>query len=263
MMFRVKKHKQLLAYLRQGDFSHPGEIEAIQLAMKNIPQNHLRQILDVGSGLGGTADYLQKQGFGSVAGLDIDPILIEYAKKHYPNARFIEGDIQQELVGLSPIRFDLIYCFSSFFCFKNQEQALKQMAKLANPGCQLIVFDYSRQNTKSIKSPFPWSSTASHFNPIFLPELKRQLEKTGWSFKSSLDISAHFDRWYTELLARFLAKRQECIERFDKATFDEMCAGFSHLLQEIQSGRVGGLIAFSEWNYARGLIAGLGNKGNL
>lgn len=239
----MQKHKQLLAYLRQGDFSHPGEVEAIQLAMKEIAKSPSRHVLDVGSGLGGTASYMQAQGFGKVVGLDIEPSLVEYAKKHYPAVTFVMGDIHNSDL---KTHFDLIYCLSAFFCFKNQQEALRQMSKLASPGCQLVLFDYSRPDTRPIDSPFPWSKSASHFNPIYLPELKRQLEATGWKFKNSLDISLYFERWYRELLAQFSSKRQECIQLFDKVTFDEMYAGFSHLLQDIQDGRVGGLIAVSE-----------------
>lgn len=32
----MNKSKQLLSYLRQGDFAHPGEIEAIELAIHSI-----------------------------------------------------------------------------------------------------------------------------------------------------------------------------------------------------------------------------------
>ncbi|WP_156411958.1 methyltransferase domain-containing protein, partial [Legionella bozemanae] len=64
--------KQILAMLREGDFAHPGETEAIELSLSPIAKNSEARLLDVGCGLGGTAHYVQKKGWGTVTGVDID-----------------------------------------------------------------------------------------------------------------------------------------------------------------------------------------------
>lgn len=87
--------KEFLAYLRQGDFAHPGEIDAIELALAPIAKKNSQRILDVGCGLGGTAEYVQRHGWGRVMGIDLDPGLTQYAKTHYPTVSFAQGDIHQ------------------------------------------------------------------------------------------------------------------------------------------------------------------------
>lgn len=124
---KMNDSKQLLSYARRGDFAHPGEIKAIQLAMSPIAKNPSQRLLDVGCGLGGTAHYLQQHGWGEVVDVDIDG--------------------------------------------------------------ELMIFDYSRPSVSSLESPFPWSTTASRFNPIYLPEIKDQLLSSNWCFKTSLDVS--------------------------------------------------------------------------
>jgi hypothetical protein len=54
--------KQILALVRDGDFAHAGEEEAIERAMRAVPKDRNRLILDAGCGRGGTAAYLQHHG---------------------------------------------------------------------------------------------------------------------------------------------------------------------------------------------------------
>ncbi len=236
--------KQLLSYVRQGDFAHPGEIEAIELALGPIAKNKMHRILDVGCGLGGSAHYLQQQGWGNVTGIDIDDELIAHATERYSDISFMHGDILQGDTFLNQT-FHVIYCFSAFFCFDPQQTVLSQMFKVAENGCNLVLFDYSRPTEQSIDSPFPWSKTASKFNPIYLPEIKAQLQASGWNFKESRDISHQFDHWYADLLQQFEVKRDGIVSQFGEIMFSRMQEGYAQLLREIRENRIGGIIIYA------------------
>ncbi|KTD27051.1 MULTISPECIES: class I SAM-dependent methyltransferase [Legionella] len=238
--------KQLLSFARNGDFAHPGEVEAIQLAMTSIEKNKSQRILDVGCGLGGTAHYLQQRGWGQITGIDLDSELIQYAQQNYPEISFIDGNILQAEFLLSQT-FNVIYCFSSFFCFTSQQEALYQFSRLAERGCTLVIFDYSRPNKSPIDSPFSWSKTASQFNPIYLPELKEQLAGTGWKFKTSLDVTTQFEHWYIQLLHHFDVKRDALVERFGGALFQLMYNGYQQLLTDIRKQKIGGIIVYATY----------------
>ena len=236
--------KQILALARQGDFAHPGEIEAIQLAMDPIPKNKSQRLLDVGCGLGGTADYLQRHGWGEVSGIDLDNELIQYAKSHYSNVSFIQGDILQPDHYL-PKTFQVIYCFSAFFSFKSQLDALFQLSRVAADDCELMIFDYSRSSATQLDSPFPWANPTSRFQPIYLPELKEQLLQSGWHFKKQIDISHQFEKWYIHLLLQFDLRRDEIIAKFNEFTFEQMVAGYKQLLLSINQKEIGGIIVYA------------------
>ncbi len=45
--------KQILALIRDGDYAHAGEEEAIELTLKNVSKDPGRRVLDVGCGRGG------------------------------------------------------------------------------------------------------------------------------------------------------------------------------------------------------------------
>ena len=79
--------KRILALIRDGDYAHAGEEEAIERAFRSIPKSADRWMLDVGCGRGGTAEYLRRHGWGHAEGLDRDADSIEYARATYPEDR--------------------------------------------------------------------------------------------------------------------------------------------------------------------------------
>lgn len=241
----MSQAKQLLSFARQGDYAHPGEVEAIQLAMAPIAKNKSQRLLDVGCGLGGTAHYLQQRDWGKIVGVDLDQEIIQYAKKRYSKVSFIPGNILQSERFLSQT-FHVIYCFSSFFCFASQQEALHQFSRLAEKRCNLMIFDYSRPDESPVDSPFSWSKTASRFHPIYLAELKNQLVAAGWRFKASLDISTQFEYWYTQLLHHFDSKRDAILARFEQSLFNLMYESYQQLLTFIKEQKIGGIIVYAE-----------------
>lgn len=236
--------KQILALLREGDFAHPGEIEAIELTLSPIAKDSTVRLLDVGCGLGGTAHYVQKEGWGLVTGVDMDRDLIEHAQSHYPDIQFVCEDILQsdKLLHQS---FQCIYSFSAFFCFASQERALKNLSQLAAPNGSLVLFDYSRSDMMPIQSPFLWSKTSSFFYPIYLPELKTKLSSTGWRFKESVDLSQHFIRWYTLLLHYFEQKREQVEQQFGQQSWDVLYSGYRQLLMDLNAQKIGGIVVYA------------------
>src|SRR5271168_691621 len=85
--------KRILALVRDGDYAHAGEEEAIERSFRSIPKNPGHRLLDVGCGRGGSAEYLRRQGWGEVVGIDRDSDSIEYARATYPEVGFHVCDV--------------------------------------------------------------------------------------------------------------------------------------------------------------------------
>ena len=64
--------KHLVAFLRGKNYAHAGEEEAISIVLDEFPKKNDRVILDVGCGLGETANFIQKNGWRLVTGFDIE-----------------------------------------------------------------------------------------------------------------------------------------------------------------------------------------------
>src|SRR5690348_2894853 len=108
--------KQLLALIRDSDYAHAGEEEAIELALRSVPRRPDQLLLDVGCGRGGTAKYVQDRGWGSVAGLDVEPDSIARARQVYPGIAFHACDVVRAGAVIGR-RHDVIYLFNSFDAF--------------------------------------------------------------------------------------------------------------------------------------------------
>src|SRR5262245_53766859 len=108
--------KELLSLIRDGDYAHAGEEEAIELAMRRYPKRASRLILDVGCGRGGTAQYVHDHGWGRVVGIDRELDSILRARQVYPGVEFHACDVLDAADVLNR-RFDLIYLFNSFYAF--------------------------------------------------------------------------------------------------------------------------------------------------
>src|SRR5581483_8629926 len=132
--------KLLLAAIRNGNYAHPGEEAAIEMAMQLIPKQTSQTLLDVGCGLGGTANYIQDQGWGNVTAIDIAPDMIEYVQKTYPHLRSFCSDVENLDTKISG-QFDIIYMFNAFFCFPNQGNALDVLSRFAHNDTKLLIFD--------------------------------------------------------------------------------------------------------------------------
>ena len=85
--------KRILALIREGDYAHAGEEEAIERSFRSIPKNGDSWLLDVGCGRGGSAEYLRRHGWGHVEGIDRDAESIEYARTTYPEIGFHVCDV--------------------------------------------------------------------------------------------------------------------------------------------------------------------------
>src|SRR5438874_1042531 len=106
--------KKLVSYLRQGDYAHAGDIESIIQVMSKFRKNTHRTILDAGCGLGGTANFIQQNGWGKVTGIDIEFDSIMYAKEVYPDIPFYQCDILDVYQKLNT-KFDIICLFNTFY----------------------------------------------------------------------------------------------------------------------------------------------------
>ena len=108
--------KQILSLIRSGDYAHAGEEEAIRRTLDGVTPSPTRAILDMGCGLGGTADYISRLSLGSVTGIDIDSDTIAYAKERYPDCRFTCCPAGECSRFLQP-GFSLVVTFNALYTF--------------------------------------------------------------------------------------------------------------------------------------------------
>lgn len=121
------------------------------------------RLLDVACGTGHHLQYL-KEHF-DVEGLDLDPELLDIARRRNPGVTFYHGDMIDFDLGHS---FEVITClFSSIGYVKTQEKlnkAIHTMAQHLDPGGILLIEPWF--------TPDAWSPGTLHAQVIDEPELK-------------------------------------------------------------------------------------------
>jgi SAM-dependent methyltransferase len=228
--------KRILALVREADYAHAGEEEAIERSFRSIQKNSAQWLLDVGCGRGGSADYLRRNGWGHVEGIDRDAESIEYARTTYPEIGFHVCDVL-DIARTVTRAGDVIYMLNAFYAFDRQREALAELRKVAKPAAQLVVFDY----TVGPKSPGA-QVPALMPHAIRLTEIAAMLREAGWEPGAIEDLNADYTRWYATFLERIQLKRAE-IEKIGGADwYNFVFSMYSGLHGEIAGGGLGGAI---------------------
>lgn len=229
--------KRILALIRDGDYAHAGEEEAIERALRSIPKSPRNWIFDVGCGRGGSAEYLRRHGWGNLVGIDRDNESIEYAKATYPEIEFHTCDVL-EVPATVTREFDGIYMLNAFFAFADQRAALAALRKVAKPGARLVIFDYA------IGSPTDLSVGGQVFipHPIQLAAIGDLIRESGWEPGAVEDLNADYTRWYAAFVERIRRKQDEIEKIGGTEWYRFVLSMYSGLHDVIASGTLGGAI---------------------
>jgi len=239
MNFRLNspEGKQILAAIRQGDYAHPGEEQAIAISLAGLSPNPAEHVLDVGCGRGGTADWIQRQGWASVTGVDRDAEAISYARHRYPKVTFQSCDVLAlSQSGLGQV--ELICLFNSFYAFTDQQAALNQLNAVAAPGAALRLFDYAQ----ATQGPLPAALGDEIGHPIVLDRIEDQLTQAGWEQADVVDLSEHYISWYGAFLEKLNTCRATITTNHGSDWYDFFAQWYGALHQALITGDMHGVL---------------------
>lgn len=240
----------LLAKLRDGDFAHAGDKEAVELVFQFLmdlgerPNSAQIKVLDVGCGFGGTADYLRQITSYDVSGIDIDADAIKYAKFKYPKIHFFKCDVLQVDKIFPKKSFDLIYFFNVFYAVRDQQNCLQTLAKLAKNNALLVIFDYTLLNLS--KHHGLTDLVGNEMQPIIPSQLRLWLAEAGWKIIEEVDLSLKFKDWYKNFLVKMETNQKELLEEFSQDAFDKVKNTFSNLLKLLEEKTIGGTVIYAK-----------------
>jgi len=232
--------KHVLSIVRGGDYAHPGEEDAIRMVFEDVAPDFSRLILDVGCGLGGTADYLETLGLGRVSGVDIDQAAIDYAKSKYSSEFICCSALEMSKV-LSK-KFDIISMFNSYYTFPGQFEALKEARAVAHGGTELLIFDYSIKSNNPKSRSFCKNYIGSLFQPVEIDLIREILDQSGWSAKEIKDISPQFELWYGDFLRKAQQRKDLIIRESSDDWYEDLIVKFQKIYSAIKGRVIGGVI---------------------
>jgi SAM-dependent methyltransferase len=258
----LNQSRLLLTKIREGDYAHAGDREAIDLILARVtyylqqkksaqvPESSPEDLykntktLDVGCGFGGTADYLYSKGFHNIRGFDIDKASIDYASLKYPRVNFSVDDVRNITHRFEKNSFSLIYLFNTFYALSDQPQALNDLAEIAEPGAILVIFDYSylQQN----KSHGLKDLLGNKMRPIVIGPLRKWLDQAGWEILEETDLSQHFIRWYWDLLKKLELRETIFLKEFSEDLINKFYKVYADILKELNEQVLGGIVVYAK-----------------
>jgi 2-polyprenyl-3-methyl-5-hydroxy-6-metoxy-1,4-benzoquinol methylase len=235
----------LLANLRGGDYAHAGDREAIDIVLEKVlalsPKIQKGACLDVGSGLGGTANYIYNLGFHSIYGIDLDQAAIEYAKQCYQHIHCLAANANDVTKLFNEEFFSFIYMFNVLYAIEDKSFLLKNLYDVAKPGAILVLFDYTTEQISfSLKD-----LAGKPMHPIRLKELGKNLKDAGWKIIEIHDLSSHFLRWYRDLLDKIEKEQELLSSQFSEVDINKVKTTFNTIYEWLNTSQLGGAVIYA------------------
>lgn len=153
------------------------------------------RFLDIGCNGGFMVEAARERGFEAY-GLDIDPVSIDYARKHYPANRFVLGPLE-DYAPQAP-RFDLIYCSEVIEHLADPAGFIDRVFDLLAPGGLLFLTTPDISHWRRPRDVTRWDgfcppSHCVYFTPRSLTALLRRAGFIAvdrrWSFKPGIKLT--------------------------------------------------------------------------
>lgn len=232
--------KAFLAAVRKEDFAHAGERESIDLVFSELDAKPDWKVLDAGCGRGGTADYVNKHGWGSVVGIDIDQDSIEYANEKYKNLQFKACDIC-EVGNEFPSTFDLIYLFNVFYAVPDKALGMSSFRKAAKPNSVIALFDYTYY-----KPDVALPEVMLNQKPPTPDEFESLLTNANWTIEKNINLDDKYINWYRRFLERF--DEPALKSTYSLEIIEAVRKKYSDLLSALENGIMGGALLVGKAN---------------
>ena len=181
------------------------QVWAEELRIKNQELGIKSRVLEVGCGTGQHASLIAETG-SSYTGIDISPAMIELARRQISQAEFVVGDVSH--LPFTDASFNAVWAVAVLHHVpsrEKREQALREMARVLQPGGRLYLFDWNLYAWRWLKRyrhfglPFglhpkdydrgdvliPWKSPAHgtlnrYYHAFTLRELERLVKNNGF-----------------------------------------------------------------------------------
>ena len=167
------------------------------------PDSH---VLDVGSGLGGSARFLASQYGCTVTGVDLTPEYCEVARElsswtglgdrtefHVANALdmpFPDG------------KFDLVWTEHVQMNIAEKPRLYREMGRVLRPGGRLVIHEIFGAGEPGLHYPVPWANDESASHLVTPERARHDIEGAGFRTAVWRDMSGVTTEWFRETLAR-------------------------------------------------------------
>jgi len=220
-----------------------GGVEAIDSMFKGF-EIEGKKALDIGSGLGGVAYHLAKKYAMEVTGLEINPWMIEEAKRRAPEEikdklSFVQS-IDNDHFPLQTNSFDFVYSKGVFCQIEDKRGILKECYRVLKPGGALILNDW----LSPVKGE--WGGYVKRLIEledlsIFAETIEGYLEMlSNANFKDIkyFNLTEKYASYNDQIVEglKSAEKKERYIQSFGQRLYEEAIEGFESIANSIRAG---------------------------
>lgn len=241
----AEKSKNIISRVRIGDFSHIGGTRALNIMLGEL--NNINQdvrsgnVLEVGSGYGGSADYIYQNGFDNIWGIDIKPSAVDHASTKYSDIKFRAADILDIADEFDEDFFSLVYSINTISNIHDQNNLWQEIKNVSHRGAILAVMDYYVEEIPEV--PVLLKPNSSVRYPIPLKDTKKVMEYIGWDIIAEKDITHDFKQWHLDMVNK-INKRYELLvsSGFSSREIEYVLDYYKNIVSLMDEKKVGGII---------------------
>jgi SAM-dependent methyltransferase len=197
--------------------------------------------LDIGSGLGGTANYLYQKGYHNIQGIDNDPEVVAFAQKKYLQVHFQVVDALALDTVFPRSHFSFSYLLNVLYAIQDKSLFLEKIATVSKPGSLLVIFDYTQLTPASSLQDLAEKS----MYPLQLEVLAKELPRAGWEILAVDDLTIEYKIWYKKLLEKLDTQQAQLEKDYTWEDISRVKGTFQNFLDQFNNGVLGGAIVYA------------------
>jgi phosphoethanolamine N-methyltransferase len=199
-------------------FQSPGGLDAVKGFCRRLRMRQGMKILEVGSGLGGSAFYLAETFGADVLGLDVSAEMVAVSterkeEKGLSNVSFRRGDIRTGDLEMGA--FDLVWTRDCILYVPQKELVWSNIRAALKPGGQLFVIDFCL-GSGPLSDEFENYVRECQYYLLALDEYVRMLERVGFVEVHMEDITPAFVKGLRQEQERLVNDREAFLREFDE-----------------------------------------------
>jgi phosphoethanolamine N-methyltransferase len=203
-------------------FQSPGGVDAVKGFCRKLLMRQGMKILEVGSGLGGSAFYLAETFGAEVLGLDASAEMVALSterkeEKGLSNVSFRHGDIRTS--DLEMATFDLVWTRDCILYVPEKEHIWRNFHAALRPGGQVFVTDFCRGGGP-LSDEFETYVEECQYYLLALDEYARTLAAAGFKEVRMEDSTTAFLAGLRQEQEELVDDREAFLRDFDESDYD-------------------------------------------